>query len=99
MNGFDLHLMRHGAPERAGLLLGHSDAPPTQSGIVACLEKGAALDVDRIVTSDLERASKTAQRIAVELALPLRTDPRWRELDFGEWEEVDPATLEQEVLA
>ncbi|KAB1197543.1 MULTISPECIES: histidine phosphatase family protein [Haloferax] len=40
-------------------------------------------DVDRIVTSDIERAQETARPIARELDLESVLDPSWRERDVG----------------
>jgi glucosyl-3-phosphoglycerate phosphatase len=42
------------------------------------------LDVppERIVVSDLSRARETAELLGLE---PGRVDPRWREIDIGEW--------------
>ena len=37
MSGSVLHLLRHGAPETPGLLMGRTDGVPTPQGIAACV--------------------------------------------------------------
>lgn len=36
---------------------------------------------------------------AAPQALTIHPDPRWRELDFGDWDDTDPATLDAATLA
>ncbi|QIG79061.1 histidine phosphatase family protein [Stakelama tenebrarum] len=98
MSGFALHLLRHGEAAGAGCLLGHGDGPPLKSGVRACLERAAGLDIRQVLASDLSRAAEPARRIATAARLPLRIDPRWRELDFGQWDgqsasDIDPVAL------
>lgn len=94
-----LHLLRHGAPERPGLLMGRTDVMPTPEGIAACLERTRDLAVDAVVSSDLRRAHAAAQAIADRDELPLTVDPRWRELDFGAWDGQHPASIDPPALA
>lgn len=98
MSGFALHLLRHGPPIRPGLLLGQTDDPALDPASPDLLRRVRALPVKRIVTSDLKRARACAEVLAGELALPLSSDPRWRELDFGEWEGLAPAQVPQDAL-
>lgn len=99
MSGFALHLLRHGAPETPGLMLGGTDAAPTAGGIEACVKRQAGLTVDALIASDLRRAALAGQAIGTARGLPLAIDPRWRELDFGEWDGKAAATLDQPALA
>jgi alpha-ribazole phosphatase len=99
MTGFLLHLMRHGAPDLPGLLHGHGDAMPTQAGIDACVARAIPLAPAVLVTSDLSRAARPAIAIGQRLSLAPRIDPRWRELDFGDWDGVATATLDAAALA
>ncbi|APL95119.1 phosphoglycerate mutase [Sphingomonas sp. BHC-A] len=99
MNAFPLHLMRHGAPQLAGRLLGHLDAPPEAEGIALCVDRARHLDFARVVTSDLARARTPGAAIAAERDVELDVDSRWRELHFGDWEGADPARLPAEDLA
>lgn len=98
MNGFVLHLLRHGAPERPGLLMGRTDGAPTAEGIAACMAQAGDLDIDHIVTSDLRRCRAAADAIAAERDLAPAIDPRWRELDFGDWDGLAPSALDAERL-
>ena len=98
MSGFLLHLLRHGPPLRTGLLLGCTDEPPLDAACPKLLDRVNALAVERIVTSDLKRASVSAEILAEARGLPLSVDPRWRELHFGVWDGLAPATLPREAL-
>ncbi len=98
MTSFDLHLLRHGAPVLPGRLMGRTDCAPDAAGIAACIVRAEGLAVEAIVTSGLARSAAPAQAMAAARALPLTTDARWRELDFGAWDglaaaEVDAAAL------
>lgn len=57
-----------------------------------------ALDVAGIVSSDLRRARASAEVLALARGLPLTVDPRWRELDFGDWDGRAPDDLPQADL-
>lgn len=98
MSGFLLRLLRHGEAEGAGTLAGHRDAAPLPEGVAACLARGLDLPVQRIVSSDLQRARQPAEAIVAARSLPHRVDPRWRELDFGDWEGRDPATIPADAV-
>ena len=94
-----LHLMRHGEPTMAGRLLGRTDCPATPHGIARCGEAARRLEVSTVIASDLRRAAECGAAAAEGLGLPLRLDPRWRELDFGAWDGLDPAEVESAALA
>ena len=94
MTPFTLHLLRHGEPEVAGRMLGRTDCGSTAAGIAACVEQVAGLEFDCVASSDLIRARAAAEAVA---PAP-QVDPRWRELDFGDWDgkassEIDPTAL------
>lgn len=99
MSRYALHLMRHGKPEGAGRMLGHGDAAPLEPGADACIAKSAALHFEGIVSSDLSRARIPAERIAARRGIELRTDAKWRELDFGSWDGMLARTLNSGALA
>lgn len=99
MNGIALHLMRHGAPVRPGLMLGHTDDAPLAAGIDQCVARAAGLEVEAVGASDLARAVLPAMRIAEPLGLVPQFDVRWRELSFGQWDGQAPETLPREALA
>lgn len=99
MSAFTLHLLRHGVPEQTGLLMGHTDMPLATRPAPLLAERLRALDLRRIVTSDLSRARQGAQDLADRLHLPLRVDPLWRELDFGDWDGLLPDAVAPEALS
>lgn len=98
MTGFALHLLRHGALELPGRMMGHSDAAPTAEGIADCAAKAASLSIAHVISSDLSRCRLAATAIADQHALPLAIDPRWRELDFGAWEGLASTDIAPEAL-
>lgn len=99
MNAFHLHLLRHGAPETPGLLLGHADAAPDRDGIAACVAQLDGLRFERLITSDLRRAAEAAEAIGAVSGLAPVRDPRWRELDFGAWDGRAPADIDAALLS
>lgn len=99
MTGFQLHLMRHGAPETPGLLLGRTDAPITPAGVSACMAKAAALPFAAVIASDLQRAARPASAIADARGLPVTIDARWREVDFGAWDGLAPHQVPADAMA
>ncbi len=94
-----LYLMRHGAPAVEGRLLGRTDDPVTEAGIAACVTRARTLDISCLRSSDLARARDCAAAIAAPRALSVTTDPLWRELDFGGWDGLAPAMVDQAALA
>lgn len=87
-----LHLIRHArTTAEPGTVIGHTDVPLSPDGHAAACDLAHAL-VDytprplALFSSDLRRAVDTARPIADALGLPLTTDTRLRELDFGDWE-------------
>ncbi|PZO75250.1 MAG: histidine phosphatase family protein [Sphingomonas taxi] len=94
-----LYLMRHGAPEVAGRLLGRTDDAATEAGIAACVARAAGIAVERIAASDLIRARACAKAIGDRRDVSVEIDPRWRELDFGTWDGLAPADIDPAELA
>lgn len=95
---FALHLLRHGATVLPGRLMGRTDGEPTAEGIAACVERARGHRIERLIASDLRRARLAGAAIAGATGAPLLIDPRWRELDFGDWDgmaasDVDPVAL------
>lgn len=82
-----LVLVRHGeaTANAAGLLLGRSDAPLTETGRAQAEAIGARLGrVARLVSSPLRRALDTAEALATGVAVEI--DDRWVEVDYGIYE-------------
>jgi broad specificity phosphatase PhoE len=68
---------------------GHSDTPLSETGRLQAALLGQRLateEIHEVHCSDLRRAWETALAVAVPRRVPLRTDARLRELDFGAWE-------------
>ena len=93
MTPFPLHMLRHGAPVLPGRLMGRTDCAPTPDGIAACVAQAEDLGVEHVVSSDLQRARAAAEAIG-----PTTIDPRWRELDFGDWDGLAPDQVDSAAL-
>jgi broad specificity phosphatase PhoE len=96
--------VRHGEtpPNRAGLLLGRTDAALTDDGRAQAerlAEALAGLEVARVITSPLRRARDTAAPIAAACGEAVEVDDRLVEIDYGEWEGRPLADLDPEVVA
>jgi broad specificity phosphatase PhoE len=84
-----LVLVRHGestwnAEER---LQGQLDPPLSERGreqarALARAVQALGIPAERVISSDLARARETAELLGLE---PAAFDPRWREIDVGEW--------------
>lgn len=98
MNGFALHLLRHGAPETPGLLMGRTDGLPTRDGIAACVAQAADLGIEQLIASDLRRSRAAGEAIGEALGRPLIIDARWRELDFGDWDGKAASAIDRDAL-
>ncbi|WP_019627060.1 histidine phosphatase family protein [Thioalkalivibrio sp. ALJT] len=80
-------LLRHGETTGSGFRGSGCDDPLTVAGEQAM--RAAFADSgpwDRIVTSPLQRCRRPAERFAQVAGLPLQSEPRFRELHFGDWE-------------
>lgn len=98
MTSFALHLLRHGAPAEPGRMIGRTDCEPTAEGIAACVDQALDLGVERVIASDLRRAADAGNPIADRLGITAAIDPRWRELDFGEWDGLHAAEIDETAL-
>ncbi|MFC6725002.1 histidine phosphatase family protein [Halobium palmae] len=81
--------VRHGetAWSRERRIQGWAPTPLTESGRAQAGRIGETLaaeyDVDRVVSSDLHRATETTDEILEHVDAPLTTESAWRERDFG----------------
>ncbi|WP_433413126.1 histidine phosphatase family protein [Microtetraspora malaysiensis] len=98
-----IFLSRHGRTEWSvqGRYAGVSDIPLDEVGrgqarLLADWARGAELT--GVVSSPLLRARDTATDAARAAGLPLRTDPRLRELDFGDAEGLRRAEMDPEAV-
>lgn len=103
-----LFLVRHGetAWNAEGRYQGQANPALNEQGraqSIRLAESLAGIEFDAAYTSDLDRAQSTAEIIGEDLWF--FSDPRWRELSFGEWEgkrfeeiaELDSARLREWV--
>ena len=89
-----LTLVRHGqtAANAQNLLQGHVNHPLDEVGLAQVSLLGGALQkiapVSRVVASPLLRAQQTAQAITQGLSqhIEVETDPRWIELNYGDFD-------------
>ena len=95
-------LLRHGdtllSPEHR--FSGLSDVPLSTDGArqvsAAAQRLASGAPIDAIVSSPLERAAATAAIVADELGLPTAVDEDLRETDFGEWEGLTIAEIQNQ---
>jgi len=95
-------LARHGQTEanRDALLVGRIDPPLTDLGMEQARRLAGALATSgavRVVASPLTRTVQTATVIAEVLGLPVETDERIIEMDYGAWDGTPIADVPIEV--
>jgi alpha-ribazole phosphatase len=81
--------IRHAETEMAGRFCGHSDPELNAQGrmqLAALTQLLSAEPIDAVYSSDLRRASSTAQAIAAVREIPQVLRPTLREINFGQWE-------------
>jgi broad specificity phosphatase PhoE len=91
-------VLRHGETTHnaAGIWQGQLDPPLSELGLRQADAVGAAvaaLRPDRVVSSDLSRALKTAESVARVCGIPLELDPRFREVHAGSWQGLSSAEV------
>lgn len=77
-------MVRHG-PTHAKAMVGHADLPADLSDTKALSRLSAYLPDVPVISSDLIRASATADAICAD-RVRLPHDPDLREIDFGDWD-------------
>ena len=88
-----IYATRHGETEwnAKDVVSGITDISLSPAGIAqaqALAEQCAAVgDITRIIASPMKRAQMTAGIVAQRLGLPVQTDERLREWDYGSYEE------------
>jgi probable phosphoglycerate mutase len=86
-----LILVRHGETDwnTEGRYQGQSNVPLNANGLAqaeALAQQLGGESFAAIYSSDLARASQTAEALAAESGVTVHYDPRLREIDQGEWE-------------
>ena len=100
-----LTLVRHGRTKAnaQGLLQGHVDHVLDEVGTAQALGLGPALGrlgvVDRIIASPLQRAQQTASAIGTYFSVPIETDRRWIELDYGSFDGLAMSAVPPDIWA
>lgn len=94
-------LLRHGETEtnKEHILCGHTDVNLSEKGYLQAklgAEYLKRLKFDKIYSSDLTRAYRTAQVVAELQNLPITKDQNLRELNCGDWECLTPEQLRRD---
>ncbi len=96
-----LTLVRHGHTDWNGLgrYQGHAPIPLSERGLAQarCLAEALGQDgsIAAVYSSDLLRCRQTAEPIAARLGLAVRCDPRFRELNYGNWQGMTLAEVQR----
>jgi len=99
LSATEVWLIRHGEStgNRDNLLQGQADHPLSPFGHEQCKRLAERLTTTRfsaLYSSDLSRATETARYLAERWGIDVRSDPRLREIDVGDW-----AGLSSQVIA
>ena len=84
-----VYLVRHGLCEPSGVLLGQFDAPLSAEGEKQVEALGRQLEnsgIERVLSSSLKRALRSAELIARHLGVEVATDARLNEISYGTWD-------------
>lgn len=99
-----IYIVRHGQTDlnKKHILQGRVDEPLNEGGILQAKAAAALLDslgvtIDAVWSSPLERARDTARAI-VGADVPIRTDERLLEMDYGPYEGIDLTTPPEEII-
>jgi broad specificity phosphatase PhoE len=93
-----LLLTRHGETDwnRDHLWQGHTGPPLNETGRRQAADLARQIaKIDAVYSSDTERAYETALILAERHGLRVTTDPRLREVNFGEWEGLTRAQINE----
>ena len=90
---------RHGETDwnRARRYQGHADESLNELGRAQArqlAEELSARTISAVYSSDLRRASETAEIVAASLGLSVSLDARLREIDVGSWQGICHADLD-----
>ena len=100
MDGLSLYLVRHGETDwnKQSRLQGHTDVPLSEEGVrqsEMVAERFRGMTVDAVYSSDLLRATQTAELIGAAVGVPTQPRAELREAHFGDWEGLTRADVER----
>jgi alpha-ribazole phosphatase len=84
-NATTLDLVRHGEIATPGLLCAGEDEPLSDKGLAQMQALKQGMNWDLIVSSPYERCRMFASDLAQHLSIQHIVDDNWREIDFGNW--------------
>ena len=90
-------LVRHSETDMVGKFCGHSDPDLNSAGerqAICVAEEVATMGIERIYSSDLRRASRTAAAIGQRTGVNVEYLPGLREMHFGLWEDLSWQEIE-----
>lgn len=88
-------ILRHGEPEGGNVFRGRTDHALTKLGQWQVSKRlcGIQTPWQQVLSSPLTRCLHSAKECAETLGVDLYVDERWRELDYGAWENQPVATI------
>jgi 2,3-bisphosphoglycerate-dependent phosphoglycerate mutase len=103
-----VYVIRHGVCDPADKLLGQFDAPLSAAGERQAGDLARRLEgqgIERILSSSLQRAVRTAELMGKHLGVETATDARLNEISYGIWdglrwaeiERIDPETARRKL--
>lgn len=81
-----IDLVRHGRPDGASALYGHTDVALSEQGWQQLRRACSGLTPTRVLSSPLRRCADFARELAGQRQLPLQLLPLLQEYDFGDWD-------------
>lgn len=93
-----IDLLRHGEPVGGRRYRGQSDDPLSEKGWrqMRAAVAGMTRDWHVIYSSPLLRCAAFGQELSEQLSIPLKTDPRLKEIGFGAWEGRTPDEINRD---
>ena len=90
MNNLIITLIRHGKVDGPAALYGRTDIPLSSTGhrdLTRTLSNlHAQTPIDQMISSPRIRCSHVAHAFSIEHKIPLRTEDKLQEMDFGIWD-------------
>lgn len=81
-----IDLLRHGEVDGPAALYGRTDVPCTDKGQEQVTNSVLLDSYQQVLTSPLKRCAEPAQALAERFSVPLQTEQRFAEMDFGDWD-------------